>query len=101
MKKNLFYLYGGIWMVFLVFIGSVADNMLFALIKFFDLSGVNELRVYLLATSLLMLILSLFMIASTRSKKVDGAIMLRILFASVIGGIGSAWLLIVFLRREL
>ena len=87
--------------MFLVFIGNVADNMLFALIGYFDLNRVNDLRVYLLVTALLMLIVSFFMIASTKFKKVDSAILLRILVASVVGSIGSVWLLMVFLRPEL
>ena len=102
MKNDLIYAYGIGWIMLLGYIGKSADESLLSLIRFFNLGGVSYIRTYILAISIILLIISfLLVIGINPLQQLDKKIVLRILVASVFGGHGGVWLLMVFLSHEL
>jgi hypothetical protein len=102
MNKQLFYAYGIIFILLLNFIASIADDLLFSLLRFFNLTGNTYIKAYLLLISIILVIVSGLLSFSCKGQQImDRSVLLRILIAGIIGVIGSIWLVMVFTAHNL
>ena len=99
--KNVKYIYGGCLIILLISIGRIADDLLLSFLQYFSLMGASFIRTYLFLISILMLLISYWLITGSKSRSLDKNLLLRVLIGAVIGGFGSVWLMMVFLSDGL
>jgi len=100
MKKYIPYVYGIGLIILLMIVGRFADDLLFFLINFFELDDIKYIRTYVLLVSVITLLTGCVLIFSAKSARVDAKIGFRILLGAICGGIGTVWLLMVFIAPD-
>jgi len=100
-NKIRLYLYGILLVTLLIFVSRVADDFLLIIVTHFNLHDVLYLRTYVFLVSIALQVIGIAFLVRIRSQPLNMSTLLHIFIAAVIGGVGSVWLIMVFISYEL